>query len=66
MTAGEYFAKNLLQKASGYTNHHVIFENVSASIVQWLDKENKWSTYLARLLAEEDQRKIQRVVEPGI
>ena len=67
MTTGEYFTKNILKIASRYTKHHVIFENVSASNVQWLDKEEKWSTYVGRLLAaEEDQRRIQEAVEPGV
>ena len=67
MTTGEYFTKNLLKIASGYTKHHVMFENVSASNVQWLDKEEKWSTYVGRLLAvEEDQRKDEKAVEPGV
>ena len=53
LTAGEYFAKNMLQTADHYTNHRVVFENVSKVNVAWLDKEEKWSTYVARLLAEE-------------
>lgn len=28
-TTGEYFTRNILQKANGYMNHHVAFENVS-------------------------------------
>ncbi len=57
LTTGEYFAKNLLQKASAYTKDRVVFENVSAANVQWLGREEKWSTYVARLLAEEDGRR---------
>ena len=56
LTAGEYFAKNILQTADRYTKHHVAFENVSEVNVAWLDKEEKWSTYVERLLAEEQQR----------
>ena len=56
-TTGEYFSKNMLQRADEYTKHHVAFENVSKTNVEWLDKEEKWSTYVARLLAEEDERR---------
>ena len=56
LTTGEYFAKNILQRASTYTKHYVVFENVLPSNSQWLDKGEKWSTYVARLLAEEEQR----------
>ena len=56
LTAGEYFAKNMLQTADRYTTHRVAFENVSKVNVAWLDKEEKWSTYVARLLDEEQQR----------
>ena len=64
MTTGEYFTKNFLNIASGYTKHHVMFENITASNAQWLDKEEKWSTYVGRLLAaEEDQKK---AVEPDV
>ena len=56
-TTGEYFTRNILQKANGYTKHHVAFENVSKANVEWLDKEEKWSTYVARLLAEEDEKR---------
>ena len=67
VTTGEYFAKNLLQEASSYTKYHVIFENISASNVRWLDKEEKWSTYVGKLLAaEEEQKKTQEAVEPGV
>ncbi len=52
-TVGEYFGRNLLQRASAYTRHEVVFENVSAANVEWLDKEEKWSTYVSRLLAQE-------------
>lgn len=67
VTTGEYFTKNLLKEATGFTKHHVILENVSASNVQWLDKEEKWSTYVGKLLAaEEEQKKNQEAVEPGV
>lgn len=67
VTTGEYFTKNLLKQAGSYTKHHVIFENVSISNVQWLDKEEKWSTYVGKLLAaEEEQKKNQEAVEPGV
>lgn len=66
LTTGQYLTKNLLQQARTYTKHHVVFENVSASNVQWLDKDEKWSTYVARLMAEEDQRKHKETAEPGI
>ena len=67
MTTGEYFKKNFLKIASGYTKHHVMFENVSASNVQWLDKEERWSTYVGKLMAaDEDHRKTQEAVEPGV
>ena len=67
MTTGEYFTKNILKTARRYTKHHVMFENVSASNVQWLDKEEKWSTYVGKLLAAaEDDRKTQEAVEPGV
>ena len=56
-TTGEYFSRNILQKANGYTKHYVAFENVSKANVEWLDKEEKWSTYVARLLAEEDEKR---------
>ena len=56
-TTGEYFTRNILEKANGYMKHHVAFENVSKANVEWLDKEEKWSTYVARLLAEEETRK---------
>jgi hypothetical protein len=56
-TTGEYFTRNILQKANGYMKHHVAFENVSKANVEWLDKEEKWSTHAARLLAEEDETK---------
>ena len=56
-TTGEYFTRNILQKANGYTKHHVAFENVSKANVEWLDKEEKWSTCVARLLAEEDEKR---------
>ena len=56
LTNGEYFSKKLLQQAGTYVNHHVVFENVSASNVQWLDKEEKWSTYVKRLMDEEARR----------
>ena len=56
LTNGEYFSRKLLQQASTYANHHVVFENVSASNVQWLDKEEKWSTYVKRLIDEEERR----------
>lgn len=55
LTTGEYFTKNLLQKASAHTKHHVVFENISPANVAWLDKEEKWSTHVARLVAEEEQ-----------
>lgn len=54
-TTGEYFVRDILQKANGYMKHHVAFENVSKANVEWLDKEEKWSTHAARLLAEEDK-----------
>ena len=54
LTTGEYFSKNLLQKASAHTNHHVVFENISPANAAWLDKEEKWSTHVARLVAEEE------------
>ena len=57
LTTGEYFAKNILHLADRYTKNDVAFENVSAANVAWLDKEEKWSTYVARLLAEEDDRR---------
>ncbi len=57
LTTGEYFAKNLLHKASAYTEDRVVFENVSAANVQWLGRDEKWSTYVTRLLAEEDGRR---------
>ena len=53
LTAGEYFKKNMLQSAHLYTNHHVVFENVSRANVAWLDREEKWSTYVTGRLAEE-------------
>ena len=57
LTTGEYFTKNLLQKASAHTIHHVVFENISPTNVAWLDKEEeKWSTHVARLVAEEERR----------
>ena len=56
LTTGEYFAKNVLHLANRYTKNDVAFENVSAANVAWLDKEEKWSTYVARLLAEENDR----------
>lgn len=57
LTIGEYFAKNILQRACTYTKHDVVFENVLPSNSQWLDKGEKWSTYVARLLAEGEQRR---------
>ena len=63
LTMGEYFTTNVLQKARAYTKHQAVFENVSASNVQWLNKEEKWSTYVARLLAEETQRKRTEAAE---
>ena len=57
ITTGEYFAKNILHLASRYTKHDVAFECVSAANVAWLDKEERWSTYVARLQAEEDDRR---------
>lgn len=57
LTAGKYFEKNMLQTADHYTNHHVAFENVSKANVAWLDRDEKWSTYVMRLLAEEQRRK---------
>ena len=65
LTTGEYFARNILQKANGYTKHHVTFENVSKANVEWLDKEEKWSTYVARLLAEEDEKRKPMVNDTG-
>lgn len=46
-TTGEYFTRNILQKANGYMKHHVVFENGSKANVEWLDKEEKWSTHAA-------------------
>ena len=67
MTVGEYFGRNLLQRASAYTRHEVLFENVSAANVEWLDKEEKWTTYVRRLLAEEaEQTKHEEAAEPTI
>ena len=57
LTAGEYFDKNLLRRGSAWKEHQVVFENVSASNVQWLDKEEKWSTYVQRLMDEAELRK---------
>lgn len=37
-TAGDSFARNLLQKASGYTKYHVTFENVLEANVKGLDE----------------------------
>ena len=65
LTTGEYFTRNLLQKASAYTRREVVFENVSASNVQWLDEEEKWSTCVARLLAGEYERKNEGAAEPS-
>lgn len=56
-TAGGYFADKILQKASRYTKHQVIFENVFGSNVVWLDKDEKWSVYVARLMADEARRR---------
>ena len=56
-TAGGYFADEILQKASRYTKHQVIFENMTASNVAWLDKNEKWSVYVARLMADEAKRR---------
>lgn len=55
-TAGEYFANNVLRKASRYTKHHVMFENIDMGNVGWLDKDEKWSVYVARLMADADKR----------
>ena len=60
-TTGEYFANTVLQKASSYTNHHVAFENVPKFNVEWLDKEEKWSTHVRRLMAEADQRQKEEI-----
>ena len=53
LTAGEYFKKNMLQTAHSHTNLYVVFENVSRANVAWLEKEEKWSTYVMGRLAEE-------------
>ena len=45
-TVGDYFASNILEKSSRWSRHDVVFENVSAANVDWLDKEEKWSTYV--------------------
>lgn len=50
------FAKSILQTAYHYINPHVAFENVLKANVAWLVKEEKWSTYVMRLLAEEQTR----------
>lgn len=57
LSTGDYFAKNILQRSIGYMKHYVAFENVSEGYEEWLNKEEKWSTYVARLLAEEEHRK---------
>ena len=54
LTLGEYFSQNLLEQASTYAKHHVVFENVSPFNVQWLDKEEKWSTFLKRFVEESE------------
>lgn len=64
-TTGAYFARHLLQKASAYTRREVVFENVSASNVQWLDEEEKWWTCVARLLAGEYERENEGAAEPS-
>lgn len=56
-TAGGYFADEILQKASRYTKHEVIFENMTASNVAWPNKDEKWSVYVARLMADEAKRR---------
>ena len=45
-TLGDYFARNILQKSSRWSKHDVLFENVSATNVDWLNRETKWSTYV--------------------
>ena len=62
LTNGDYFAKKVLQQASTYANHRVIFENISSSNVQWLDKEEKWSTYIKNLIDKEERGKSRDVV----
>lgn len=59
-TAGEYFTENILQECSRWSKHDVIFETVYENNVDWLDKEEKWSVYVKRQLAEEDARRAGR------
>lgn len=55
--ANEYFLKNILERGSTYEKHHVWLESVSKMNVAWLDKDEKWSTYVKRLMAVEGLEK---------
>ena len=57
LTTGDYLEKSVLSKASAKAHHHVIFENVSADNVAWLDKGERWSRYVKRLVDQEEMRR---------
>ena len=63
--ANEYFSKKNLERGSTYEKHHVWLEPVSKTNVAWLDKDEKWSTYVKRLMAAEELEKEKEKEKEG-
>ena len=55
--ANEYLLKEILERGSTYEKHHLCLEPVTKITAAWLDKDEKWSTYVKRLLAEDELKR---------
>jgi len=64
--AEDPFAEDILPKATSFTKYQVALEETTEDNVGFLDSEEKWKTWMSRMLAEENTKRRERLGENEI
>lgn len=59
-------AENILSKATSFAKHQVALEEITEDNVEFLDSEEKYKTWMSRMLEEENARKRERLARDDI